>query len=407
MFYQLPPVGNPIQLAGRGATLDPASADYPTAFSPWRLDYYASGTAALAAAMIAARRKKYGDTPSHQAEVILPAYGCPDLVAAAVYAGLKPVLVDLQTERPWLALAAVSAAMSDHTVAIVAVDLFGINERLADLRVLATKAGVVLIEDSAQGFPAKSQTTGSQSTGTQSNGNKQGKPYWQGELVVLSFGRGKPVSLLGGGAVLSPRGDNALQALLPAAENGPAASPLAYRVKAHLYNAMIHPRLYWLPDSLPFLHLGETRYHALESIDAMDTLRKQLLAANLSAYYRNDEHVSQLAASLREALAGFDDIIDLPAVCEMPLSQRLLRYPLLLPASRRDAVYAALKRAGLGPSIMYPAALPAIPGLDALLGKTPAFPQAQGFAARLLTLPLHGRVSSRHVQRIKKCLQHG
>ena len=56
---------------------------------------------------------------------------------------------------------------------------------MAVLRPLADAAGAVLIEDSAQAFPRDG-----------------GGDFWQGDLVVLSFGRGKPVSLLGGGAVL-------------------------------------------------------------------------------------------------------------------------------------------------------------------------------------------------------------
>ena len=92
MFYQLPPVGNRLCLN----TINDASVQPFLTLAASR--FYQSGTAALAAAISAAKLLKNKNYP----EVILPAYACPDLVSAAVFAGVKPVLVDLEAERPWL-----------------------------------------------------------------------------------------------------------------------------------------------------------------------------------------------------------------------------------------------------------------------------------------------------------------
>ena len=249
MFYQLPPVGNPVYLKGDTGP-GPGMSDI---FSPYRPLYTDSGTSALAAAIRAAIRLKGVESP----EVILPAYGCPDLVSAAVHAGARPVLADLEPERPWMALEQVAGLISPQTVAIVAASLFGIPERLDALRTLATGSAIVLIEDSAQAFPDTERGT-----------------FWQGDLVVVSFGRGKPVTLLGGGAVLYR--DSRYAEFLPDDEiHGvvPSGHPLALRLQAMLYNLLLSPRLYWIPQALPFLHLGETRYHPLERILPMDDAR--------------------------------------------------------------------------------------------------------------------------------------
>ena len=126
MFYQLPPVGNPICLS---------RADQPEVLLQafgyrYQPHYFASGTAALAAAITAAIRLKAIDKP----EVILPAYGCPDLISAVVFAGAKPVLVDFETDRPWMDLEQLLTKIRAQTVAIIAVNLFGISERLEQLR---------------------------------------------------------------------------------------------------------------------------------------------------------------------------------------------------------------------------------------------------------------------------------
>lgn len=58
-----------------------------------------SGTAALSLSLIVAKT-----TNAEKNEVILPAYGCPDLVAAIEYAGLIPVIVDITARAVFLLL---------------------------------------------------------------------------------------------------------------------------------------------------------------------------------------------------------------------------------------------------------------------------------------------------------------
>lgn len=381
MFYQLPPVGNPICLASETR---PAFS-LAECCSPYQARYYASGTAALAAAIIAAKRLKDVDSP----EVILPAYGCPDLVSAAIYAGARPVLVDLEVDRPWMDLGQLSARISSHTVAIVAANLFGISERVPEIRPFARQVGAVVIEDSAQAFPGRGESD-----------------IWDSDLVVLSFGRGKPLSLLGGGAVLCR--DARLGELLPQVE-APRSNNLRERVifklKAQLYNRMISPRLYWLPQSLPFLHLGETRYHPLTEVAAMDQVRLGLLPANILAYQQRSMQVQYAIAEMLEAIdAVAADLIDLPGICIIARDRPLLRYPLLVDAAVRDELYQRLRRMGLGPSVMYPSILPGIAGLETLLHDQGAFPAAESFAACILTLPTHMGVRQSDIRKMGQLL---
>ena len=182
----LRPVGNPIHL-------HKAQVDF-TQFQPFQVDFYHSGTSALAAAIIACKKLK--SDVENNAEIILPAYGCPDLISAILYAGAKPVLVDLDPNTPWMSLSAISQAITEKTIAIVAVRFLGISERMQQLRDICCTHKLALIEDSAQGFPVTSPAT-----------------YWRGDFNILSFGRGKPVNLLTGGAVLCTNPE--LQALLP------------------------------------------------------------------------------------------------------------------------------------------------------------------------------------------------
>lgn len=373
MFYQLPPVGNPVCLE-KSVDL----ADLPV-LSSYQTQFYASGTAALAAAIVAVLDAVKKPKKSDAVEIILPAYGCPDLVSAVVFAGVKPVLVDLEADSPWLDLLSLESAITENTVAIVAVNLFGIVERWPQLRTIADKNNLVLIEDSAQYFP-----------------DINNQLDWQGDLVVLSFGRGKPVSLLGGGAVLTKK--TSLYECLPKPGIIPVSlgQRLLLELKIRTYNAMISPVLYWLPQALPFLHLGETRYHPLLSIEAMDQVRLDLLASNIFRY-QNDAEAGARCKKISSMVDSLDEVNNLPLVSNIEEKPRLLRYPLLLENAYRDRVYNELKKAGLGVSIMYPVSLPEIAGLDQVLNDKQYFNNAEVFASRLITLPTHSYVSDKNI----------
>lgn len=381
MFYQLSPAGNPIR------THPVAAADAVdwTGFAPYRPHFYQSGTAALAAALLAAKRLK----PVADPAVIVPAYGCPDIVSAVIHAGARPVAVDLEADRPWMDITAVEAACGDDTIALVAAAFCGIQERIGRLRDVAGRVGAVVIEDSAQLFPAADETG-----------------IWDADLVVLSFGRGKPVSLLGGGAVLRRAAipDDSLPAGHTAAGQGPLAR-LGLRAGLHLYNMLLSPRRYWLLRCLPWLHLGETRYRPLPSIQQIDPFRRSLLTANIAHY-----QAAPLTAQerIREALAGAcPGLVDLPALCGVGRTRRLLRYPLLVEARARDAILDRLTRAGLGASALYPAPLPGLPGMAAAIGHGGDYRNAAAFAARLITLPTHEGVRASDVDRMQRILAKG
>ena len=167
---------------------------------------------------------------------------------------------------------------------------------------------------------------------------------------------------------------------------------------------MISPYLYWLPSAMPFLHLGETRYHRLHEIKAMDKLRLSLLTANIFRY-QGDTDAATRCETISSMLDSVDKVKNLPRNCDMPVNRRLLRYPLLVDAVVRDRVYQKLKQAGLGASIMYPASLPKIAGLELLLGDKQNYPNAEMFASQILTLPTHSFVSRKDIEKMKTILK--
>lgn len=365
-IYRLPPAGDSVVVVDDRT----ATRQLLQSWLPYKAAFYASGTAALAAAVAAALALRPGRN-----EVVLPAYACPALISAVLYAGGRPVLADLEPNRPWMARSELATRVGAETAAVIAVNFLGIPERLAAVAACSAAAGALLIEDSAQAYPPAGLVAG------------------RADFSVLSLGRGKPVSLLSGGVVLAS--DDALVAALPV-PRPIEGSRWRICLKAAAYNCLRKPQLYWVAESLP-LGLGKTRYQPLRRIDALDRVRQRALGGAVRHYQSTGGSIQHaLRSGLKAAANGA--LLDLADVCAP--EARLLRYPLLAAKPElRGRLVRVLGRAGLGGSGLYGSALPAVEGIPAELRRH-RLPNAADFAGRLLTLPVHEGVTSAHVERM-------
>ncbi len=352
-----------------------------------------SGTAALAAAMEISLKT----APTTQPEVILPAYACPDLISAALYAGLKPILVDLERERPYISLEGLAKAITEHTVAVVAVNFLGIPERLGDIRKTISHSNkgnrrIVLIEDSAQWFPC--------SATIDQDHNEQG------DLVIYSFGKGKPVSLLGGGALVIKQQALEDHLEIPETVTSGLLSTLKTRATYLAYNTIISPLSYWLLEAMPMIELGATRYHALTTIKALPAIKQGFLADNINCYKTANKTRQQQLHTIITQLG--QSVIDLPNVCPTFNGQRLLRYPILLSSGeQRDMIMQKLEKKGCGASTLYPASLVNIEGIPDNTLTQCETNNADDLASRILTLPTHQQVNDSHIRMIEDVLSSG
>lgn len=351
-------------------------------FSPFDSSFFSSGTASLAAAIIASRKLK---PDIKQPEVIVPAYGCPDLISAIIYAGALPVLADLEENSPLMSLEQLNTVINNNTIAIVAVRFFGIAERNEKLLEITRKHDIILIEDSAQGFPTSDS-----------------KSYWSGDFIILSFGRGKPVNLLGGGAVLSRKPE--LMKLLPSPS--PAQNKLTndikYKLKLFLYNQSIRPLAYGIITRIPGLRIGQTIYKPLDTLASIHQHTTSLLSSNLEAYKIRTNY-QQEYNRIFQAINN-DILINLPEELTHDMSQPLLRYPILIQDYLiRDQLYEKLKPYGV--SLMYKKPLHQIDNVGKHIVKQKEYPNASQFARQLLTLPTHEAVNNDTLQIIERVIR--
>jgi len=119
--------------------------------------------------------------------VAYPGYGCIDLSAAAVRAGVKVRLYDLDPVTLSPDLSSLGKTISRGVDAIVVAHMFGYPADVPGVRDLASNAGVTVIEDAAQAAGGTLETV----------------PLGAlADASILSFGRGKGTTAGSGGALL-------------------------------------------------------------------------------------------------------------------------------------------------------------------------------------------------------------
>ncbi len=90
-------------------------------------------------------------------EIVAPSFTFMATVSAAVWAGLRPVLVDVDRGTHNIDPAAVERAITRNTTGIVAVHNFGNPADIAALEQIAQSHGLKLVFDAAHGFGAQYQ----------------------------------------------------------------------------------------------------------------------------------------------------------------------------------------------------------------------------------------------------------
>jgi dTDP-4-amino-4,6-dideoxygalactose transaminase len=324
-----------------------------------RVTFAASGREALRIALRALAAATGRD------EVVLPAYTCWSVAAAAVAAGLRVRLVDVD-ERGRIETDALPAL--ERAACVVVCNLFGIAEPIARIAERATAAGALVVDDAAQSFGAS---------------GADGAAGARGALGVLSFGRGKPLQALGGGAVIEGRRGFDLPVQAPSA---PRVSRTWLRAQA--WNLALQPAVFAALSATPAFGVGETRFDPGFRRGPMAGDALLLCAHALARFEARRQCRVAVAQSLARSLSrrtGFE-----PVLAEAGARASYPRLAALAPdRAARDAAVLAL--GGVGVARLYPAPLDAIPSLRPHRADPgAAFPGARALCDRLLTLPIHG-----------------
>jgi perosamine synthetase len=386
---QQPPVLSPLSLpALLHALRDGAARDsqaVPELQQLLRRDYAAdgvvltgSGTQALQLAI---------DAGLHLAGesriVALPAFSCYDVASAAigVRGGTRVTFYDLDPVTLAPDPTSLEAAFRRGARAAVMAPLYGMPLPWDRLETLAAEYRAVLVEDAAQGHGAtwRERPLGS-----------------LGRISVLSFGRGKGWTGGAGGALLW-RGVKLPEAVGLDLALRPFRAGTAALVRAAAQWLLARPSLYGLPSALPWLGLGETRYHPPSEPHAMPPAVAALALATRAAAQQEADVRAARAAALHAHIGPLAQTIDVAAQ-GVP---GYLRFPLRLKGRLSTATAVrALRPVGGAPS--YPTTLAELGAVRRLLvpGEPAVWPGATTLVRELITLPTHSAVTDEDQDRM-------
>jgi dTDP-4-amino-4,6-dideoxygalactose transaminase len=372
---RLPPSGSPIApLGALHALRRPAPVGaLGRALSEWAgarpVTTWNSGREALRTAFAALARE------SGRNEIVVPGYTCFSVAAAAVAAGCRVRLVDVD-EHGWIDRTHLARLPLERAAAVVVCNLFGVGEPIEDVAALAREAGAAVIDDAAQ---AAGATT------------PDGVVGRRGHPAILSFGRGKPMGALGGGALVG------LDVPVPDAGNQPGDGSIWRSwLRVLAWDAALRGVAFRILAAIPSLHIGETPF---DPDFERGPLGDHAAALALSAFERFDE-ASARRRSVALHLAGQVKVAPgwTPMVARGGERGVYPRLAVVAPRpAARDEALVALTRLGAGASGFYPSALDAVPDLSPHREGDDPLPGATRLASCLLTLPTHGRLRGRRL----------
>ena len=317
-----------------------------------------SGTAALHAAYFAAGLSA-GD------EVITPPITFVATQAAAVALGATIVFADVCEDTANIDPAAVESAITARTRAIVAVDYAGHPADMDELRAVADKHGLLLIEDAAHSLGSRYRT----------------RPVGSiADITAFSFFATKNITTAEGGAVAS-RDPELLSRARMFSRQG-----LEREQSKHVMQdegpwhqeAPFFGLNYRLPDILAAL--GSSQLDRLADF--------KLKRAQVKALYDS-------------ALAAVNEFVCPTQRTYVDPMWHL--YPLRVPAGRRRQMFESFRNKGIGVQVNY---LPAYwhPAFDPEKYPRGLCPVAEHFYAQELSLPIHTRLHQTDQERVIEVL---
>jgi dTDP-4-amino-4,6-dideoxygalactose transaminase len=227
---------------------------------------------------------------------------------------------------------------------------------------------------------------------------------------VFSLGRGKALSTVEGGVILTDRDDLA-ESLARRVTDLPGygiAGSLALLLNASLLSIFMRPIFFWLPKSLPFLKVGATIYDpgfAVRRFSAVQAGlarswqgRLEVLDAIRSENGRHWANCLKGAPGVARLFSGPGSLGTGAAVLNGAGGP--VRFAALMADEEAaDRLLARSEAQGLGIMITYPDSVDGIPELRPRFENS-SFPAAREYARNLLTFPTHGFVSEGDKKRI-------
>jgi dTDP-4-amino-4,6-dideoxygalactose transaminase len=283
-------------------------------------------------------------------EVITVSHTFFATVEAILYANARPILVDVDPNTMLMDIAAVAAAITPRTKAIIPVHLYGRTVDLKPLRQLAQDRQIAIIEDAAQAHGALLD-----------DGKRAGNG---GRVGAYSFYCSKNLGAYGEAGSIVTNEDKLADDLRALREHGQS-----------------------------------TRYyHPVVGYNArLDEIQAAILRVKL-------RHLDDWNARRRAIAAQYGELLQGSGVItpEIPKGDRhvFYAYAVRVPGGRRDALRAYLGERGIGTQIHYPVPIHLQEAAQFLGYRKGDLPVTERVCGEVLSIPIYAEMTDAQVERV-------
>lgn len=299
-----------------------------------------SGTSALHLALLAA-----GIGPGD--EVVTVTFTFVATAAAIIYAGARPVFVDIEPRSFTMDVNQIEGVITPRTKAILPVHLYGQPADMDPILEIARRHGLVVIEDAAQAH------------GAEYKGKRAGSI---GDIGCFSFYPGKNLGAYGEGGAVTTNNDH--------------------------YAKAVRTLRDW----------GQTRkyHHDLKGFNyRMEGMQGAILRVKLP-------HLEVWTEARRANANVYNELLTDNGVItpvEMPYARHVYHL-YVVRATRRDALQQALSKQGIQTGIHYPIPVHLHQGYTDLGYQAGDFPISESYCKQILSLPMFPELTEKQLRHI-------
>lgn len=283
-------------------------------------------------------------------EVITVSYTFFATVEAILYFGARPVMVDIQEGTFNIDPAAVAAAITPRTKAILPVHLYGRTVDMKPLLALARDRNIAVIEDACQAHGAKLDTNGRAGSA--------------GQASAFSFYCSKNLGAYGEAGSITTNDDALAAKLLSLREHGQSGR----------------------------------YYHPIVGYNArLDEIQAAILRIKLRRLPAWNRRRVEIAKRYEELLSGSGVVTPALAGGERHVFHC---YVIRVPGQLRDALRAFLAERGIGTGVHYPIPIHLQEAVSSLGNRKGDLPITERIAEEVLSLPMFPELSDSEVETV-------
>jgi dTDP-4-amino-4,6-dideoxygalactose transaminase len=341
-----------------------------------RISYCSSGKQALYEILLFLKKR------SNRNKVIVQSYTCYSVAKAIVESGLDIHIIDTDPSTLDFNYEQLANAIDKNTLCIIATHLFGTSANIGKIKSLINDDTIYLVEDSAQ---------------------KQLSSYQESSLAdvsIYSFGRGKPISLMGGGIVAINSDELSINYKKHSSDMDVDESVgISFAIKMFINDILTYPGIYGIPARLPFLGIGKTIYPNAIELGRLTKYQKcylanKLLSLNADYFRRKNIAIEYTKAVTKNNIAGL-------ALYEQNIDYAPHRYPFYASKSIKNFTKDVIKKSKkYGIVSMYPAGIYKLHQIMKLKPIVSGSRGAEYISNHLMTAPTHVYVNKKMLNKI-------